>query len=58
MSTKTILGKALNSLDEAKKKLERARKDTDDDYEIRNALKEIEDAEYEITRAMRDVPET
>ena len=55
MSTKAKLKSALNAIDDAKKRLQRARHDAEDDTEIRRAIKNLDDAEDDIERALREV---
>ncbi|MBN2285970.1 MAG: hypothetical protein JXI43_05945 [Tissierellales bacterium] len=58
MSAKSKLKSALNAIDDAKKRLKRARYDAEDDTEIRRAIKNLDDAEDEINRALREVKKT
>ncbi|NTU68583.1 MAG: hypothetical protein HGB02_06865 [Chlorobiaceae bacterium] len=55
VSALSTLQLATDSLQDARKRLERARADVDDDYEIRQALKHLEDAADYIKKAMGDI---
>ncbi len=57
MSAKTKLRRALSSIDDAKRSLNRAKNDVEDDSDIRRAIRELDDAESEINRAIREVNE-
>ncbi|NTU93465.1 MAG: hypothetical protein HGB29_02995 [Chlorobiaceae bacterium] len=51
MSALSALQLASDALEDARKRLERAKADADDDYEIRQALKHIDDASSYIRKA-------
>jgi hypothetical protein len=55
MSVQSTIQLATDAIDDAKKRLERARVDADDDYEIRQALKHLEDARDYLRKAANDL---
>ncbi|NTU58258.1 MAG: hypothetical protein HGB00_04975 [Chlorobiaceae bacterium] len=55
MSAVSALQLAVDAVDDARKRLERARADVDDDYEIRQALKHLEDATSYIRKASSEL---
>ncbi len=55
MSTGSTLQLALDAIEDARKRLQRAKDDADDDYEIRQALKHLEDATDYIRRASSEL---
>lgn len=55
MSVQSTLQLASDAIEDARKRLERARADADDDYEIRQALRHLEDAAGYIKKATRDL---
>jgi Flp pilus assembly protein TadD len=55
MSVQSTLQLAADAVEDARKRLERARADADDDYEIRQALKHLEDATGYIRKASNDL---
>ncbi|NTV01238.1 MAG: hypothetical protein HGB04_00430 [Chlorobiaceae bacterium] len=57
MSSKALsaLQLATDALQDARKRLERARSDVDDDYEIRQALKHLEDAADYVRKASTEL---
>jgi hypothetical protein len=54
MSAISKLQLAVDAIGDAKKRLFRAKDDVDDDYEIRQALKILEDAEEYIKKAIAE----
>ena len=59
MSSKSKLRNALNAIDDAKRALQQARNDSgaNGEYQIRRAMRELDDAEQDIQRAIRELPE-
>lgn len=57
MSARSKLKAALRAIDAAKSRLYRLKNNLDDDYDVRQAIYELERAESEVKRAMRDVPD-
>lgn len=55
MSTKAKLRSALSAIDDAKRALKRAQQGVTEDYEIRRAIRELDDAESQIERALREL---
>jgi hypothetical protein len=55
MSVNSTLQLATDAIDDARKRLERARADADDDYEIRQALKHLEEASGYIRKASNEL---
>ncbi|HWR00779.1 MAG TPA: hypothetical protein VN371_02865 [Chlorobaculum sp.] len=55
MSALSALQLAVDAVEDARKRLERARADVDDDYEIRQALKHLEDANNYIRKATSEL---
>lgn len=55
MSVQSTLQLATDAVADACKRLERARADADDDYEIRQALRHLEDAREYIRKASNDL---
>lgn len=55
MSLHSTLQLASDAIEDARKRLERARADADDDYEIRQALRNLEDATAYIKKATREL---
>ncbi len=55
MSALSALQLAVDAVEDARKRLERARADVDDDYEIRQALKHLEDANNYIRKASSEL---
>ncbi len=47
---------AANAVQDAKRRLERAKDDTDDDYEIRQAMKLLDDAAEYLRGAISELP--
>lgn len=54
-SAQSALQLASDALQDARKRLERARADVDDDYEIRQALKFLDDAGDYIKKAVAEL---
>jgi len=54
-SVLSALQLATDALQDVRKRLERARADVDDDYEIRQALKHLEDASDYIRKASAEI---
>jgi Flp pilus assembly protein TadD len=54
-SALSALQLASDALQDARKRLERARADVDDDYEIRQAIKLLEDASDYIRKASAEI---
>lgn len=54
-SALSALQLASDALQDARKRLERAKADADDDYEIRQAIKHIEDASDYIRKASVEI---
>jgi len=57
MSVNSTLQLAADAIEDARKRLERARVDADDDYEIRQALRHLEDASGYIRKASKELKE-
>jgi len=57
MSVNSTLQLAADAIEDARKRLERARVDADDDYEIRQALRHLEDASSYIRKASKELKE-
>ncbi|NTW46857.1 MAG: hypothetical protein HGB16_01815 [Chlorobaculum sp.] len=55
MSVNSTLQLAADAIEDARKRLERARVDADDDYEIRQALRHLEDASGYIRKASHEL---
>lgn len=55
MSVNSTLQLASDAIEDARKRLERARVDADDDYEIRQALRYLEDASGYIRKASHEL---
>jgi len=55
MSALSTLQLATDAIEDARKRLERARAEADDDYEIRQALKHLEDARDYLRKAANDL---
>jgi len=55
MSAKTNLKRALRAIEDAQSTLNRARGNADNDYDIRRAISELDDAERDIKRAIREL---
>jgi Flp pilus assembly protein TadD len=55
MSALSALQLASDEIEDARKRLERAKADADDDYEIRQALKHIDEASSYIKKAMSEI---
>jgi hypothetical protein len=55
MSVNSTLQLAADAVEDARKRLERARVDADDDYEIRQAIKHLEDATGYIKKAANEL---
>ncbi|MBN1929163.1 MAG: hypothetical protein JW764_06445 [Chlorobiaceae bacterium] len=55
MSIESTLQLAADAIEDARKRLERARADADDDYEIRQALNHLEDASGYVKRAVKEI---
>jgi hypothetical protein len=47
---------AANAIQDAKKRMERAKDDADDDYEIRQAIKNLDEAAEYIRSAISELP--
>ena len=56
MAIDSKLRLAANAIQDAKKRMERAKDDADDDYEIRLALKILDDAAEYIRGAILELP--
>jgi Flp pilus assembly protein TadD len=54
-SALSALQLATDAVEDARKRLERAKAEADDDYEIRQALKHLEDAINYIRKASSDI---
>ncbi|AOS83810.1 hypothetical protein FGF66_00845 [Chlorobaculum thiosulfatiphilum] len=57
MPVNSTLQLAADAIEDARKRLERARVDADDDYEIRQALRHLEDASGYIRKASKELKE-
>lgn len=57
MSVNSTLQLAADAVEDARKRLERARADADDDYEIRQALNHLEEASSYLRRASKELKE-
>ena len=57
MLAKSKLKRALDAIENAKRRLKRIDTDSDAEDEIRRAIRELEDAESEIERAIRNIPQ-
>jgi len=57
MEAKRRLKRALNAMDDARTSLMRARREVENDSDIRRALSELDDAESDIRRALRELPD-
>jgi molecular chaperone GrpE (heat shock protein) len=57
MSVNSTLQLAADAVEDARKRLERARADADDDYEIRQALNHLEEASDYLKRASKELKE-
>jgi len=57
MALNSTLQLAADAIEDARKRLERARADADDDYEIRQALNHLEEASDYLRRASRELKE-
>lgn len=55
MSVESTLQLATDAIEDARKRLERARADADDDYEIKQAMTHLEDASGYVKRALKEV---
>lgn len=55
MSAVSNLQLAIDALSDARKRLNRAKDDIDDDYEIRQAMKILDDAEGYIKKAVTEI---
>lgn len=55
MPARTKLKRALEAIDDAKRRLIRLKNNVEDDTDIRRAISELDDAESEIERAIRDI---
>lgn len=55
MSVNSTLQLATDAIEDARKRLERARADADDDYEIRQALKHLEEASGYIKKVSNEL---
>ncbi|MEI8033578.1 MAG: hypothetical protein WCH05_09560 [Chlorobiaceae bacterium] len=55
MAIDSTLKLALDAIEDARKRLHRAKDDADDDYEIRQALKHLDDATDFIRRASSEL---
>ena len=56
MAIDSKLRLAANAIQDAKKRMERAKDDADDDYEIRQALKMLDEAAEYIRGAIQELP--
>ena len=56
MAIDSKLRLAVNAIQDAKKRMERAKDDADDDYEIRQALKILDEAAEYIRGAIQELP--
>ena len=56
MAIDSKLRLAVNAIQDAKKRMERAKDDADDDYEIRQALKILDEAAEYIRGAILELP--
>jgi hypothetical protein len=56
MAIDSKLQLATNAIQDAKKRMERAKDDADDDYEIRQAIKMLDDAAEYIRSAISELP--
>jgi hypothetical protein len=55
MPVNSTLQLAADAIEDARKRLERARVDADDDYEIRQALRHLEDASSYLRKASHEL---
>lgn len=55
MSVNSTLQLAADAIEDARKRLERARVDADDDYEIRQALRHLEEASDYLRKASNEL---
>ena len=55
MSVESTLQLAGNALEDVRKRLERARADADDDYEIRQAMQHLDDASEYLRKAVKEI---
>jgi len=56
MSARSKLRQALDAIDNAKRHLKRIDVDSETEYEIKRAIRELDDAESEIRRAIHQIP--
>ncbi len=56
MAIDSQLQLAANAIQDAKRRMERAKDDADDDYEIRQALKVLDEAAEYIRGAIKELP--
>ncbi|MBZ4219691.1 MAG: hypothetical protein LAC69_05870 [Chlorobium sp.] len=56
MAIDSKLQLAANAIQDAKKRMERAKDDADDDYEIRQAIKNLDEAAEYIRGAVSELP--
>jgi hypothetical protein len=56
MAIDSKLQLAANAIQDAKKRMERAKDDADDDYEIRQAIKNLDEAAEYIRGAIMELP--
>jgi hypothetical protein len=57
MSVESKLQLAADAVEDARKRLERARADADDDYEIRQALNHLDEAADYLRKASKELKE-
>ena len=57
MSAKTKLRNALRAIDDARRRVKRAKETMTDDSDLRRALRELDDAYSEVERAIREIPD-
>jgi len=55
MSVESTLQLAADALEDVRKRLERARADADDDYEIRQAMQHLDDASEYLRKAVKEI---
>jgi len=55
MSVESTLQLAADALEDVRKRLERARADADDDYEIRQAMQHLDDASVYVRKAVKEI---
>ncbi len=55
MSVESTLQFAADAIEDARKRLERARADADDDYEIKQALQHLDDASEYVRKAVMEI---